>query len=268
MAQDTVKSLLELVDERPQVDTTGTFDLLWDTLTQLRQKFDARFVVEQDPSTHDLGSYTSLDGNAHGSLRAYSGEEIDWFTHTWIGNPKFSFSNMHFSIWLGPHIDVPHFGLAMGTMPDVFFYCDFVPRADLTVDLAYLDRYYAPINDLYVEMRSDPRIGQFVSKTPYMRHSQSQSSHCYLVKPETEIVQRLGEIANAMFDRWLVLVDSAESVPPSKRPALAARDLHMRRAIADRDPANAMGERLFGAEMTERLVRGLWGGDRQLSRPS
>ncbi len=267
MAEDTVKSLLELVDERPHVDATGTFDVLWDTLTELRQKFDARFAVTQDPSTHDLSSYTSLDGNAQGSLRAYSSDEIDWFTHTWIGNPKFSFSNMHFSIWLGPHIDVPHFGLAMGTMPDVFFYCDFVPRADLTVNLDYLDRYYAPINDLYVETRNDPRFGQFVSKTPYMRHSQSQSSHCYLVKPETEIVQRLREIAHAMFDQWLVLVDSADPVPAADRSALAARDLHMRRAIADRDPANAMGDRLFGAEMTKRLVSGLWGGDRVLPRP-
>ena len=265
MAQDIVKSLLELVDERPKVDTTGTFDVLWDTLSELRVKFDARFEVELDPSTHDLSSYTSLDGNAKGSLRAYSGKEIDWFTHTWIGNPKFSFSNMHFSVWLGPHIDVPHFGLAMGTMPDVFFYCDYVPRADLSVDLDYLDRYYAPINDLYVETRSDPRFGQFVSKTPYMRHSQSQSSHCYLVKPQ--LVQDLRNIAHSMFEQWLKLVDAAEPVSAEKRAHLYERDLHMRRAIADRDPANAMGDRLFGEEMTERLVRGLWGGDRQLPRP-
>lgn len=266
MAQDTTKSLLELVDERPQVDTTGTFDFLWETLAQLRAKFDARFTVEQDPSTADLSRYKSLDGNASGSLRAYSGPEIDWFCHTWIGNPKFSFSNMHFSVWLGPHIDVPHFGLAMGTMPDVFFYCDFVPRADLMVDLAYLDRYYNPINDRYVAMRGDGRFGQFVSKTPYMRQSQSQSSHCYLVKPEPDVLQTLRDLTHFMFDTWLGYVDSAEPVPPADRSALAARDLFLRRSIADRDPANAMGDRLFGPELTNRLVRALWGGDRQLPR--
>jgi hypothetical protein len=267
MAQDTTKSLLELVDERPAVDTTGTFDVLWDTLAELRQKFDARFTVEQDPSTLDLSSYTSLDGNAKGSLRAYSGSEIDWFCHTWIGNPLYSFSNMHFSIWLGPQINVPHFGMAMGTMPDVFFYCDYVPRTDLMVDLDYLDRYYNPINDRYVALRADERFGQFVSKTPYMRQSQSQSSHCYLVKPEPDVLQTLRVLAHDMFDTWLELVDSAEPVPEADRAALAERDLFLRRSIADRDPANAMGDRLFGADMTTKLVRSLWGGDRVLPRP-
>ena len=47
-----------------------------------------------------------------------------------------------------------------------------------------------------------------------------------------------------------------------------ARDLAVRRNVADRDPANAMGVRFFGEEMTERLVRSLWGGDRVLPRPS
>ena len=39
-----------------------------------------------------------------------------------------------------------------------------------------------------------------------------------------------------------------------------------RRNIAERDPANEMGDRFFGQEMTSTLVRALWGGDRQLPR--
>ncbi|NJN44722.1 MAG: red chlorophyll catabolite reductase, partial [Anaerolineae bacterium] len=53
-------------------------------------------------------------------------------------------------------------------------------------------------------------------------------------------------------------------VPAEDRPALAARDLHLRRSICERDPANAIAVRLFGEEMTESLVRALWGGDREL----
>lgn len=54
--------------------------------------------------------------------------------------------------------------------------------------------------------------------------------------------------------------------PAEEQAALAARDLHIRRAIAERDPANPIGAKLFGEQMANRLVRGLWGGDRQLAR--
>jgi hypothetical protein len=37
--------------------------------------------------------------------------------------------------------------------------------------------------------------------------------------------------------------------------------------VADRDPANVIGVRFFGEEMTERLVRALWGGDRRIASP-
>lgn len=65
-----------------------------------------------------------------------------------------------------------------------------------------------------------------------------------------------------MMDRWLTWVDEAEPVPEDARAALANRDLFVRRTSAERDPGNAMAVRLFGAEMTDTLVRGLWGGNR------
>ena len=57
-------------------------------------------------------------------------------------------------------------------------------------------------------------------------------------------------------------------MPVERRERLAADDLARRRTIAERDPANVMGVRFFGPEMTDRLVRALWGGDRVLPRPS
>ena len=38
-------------------------------------------------------------------------------------------------------------------------------------------------------------------------------------------------------------------------------------ALAERDPANVMGVRYFGEQMTADLVKALWGGDRALPRP-
>ena len=74
-------------------------------------------------------------------------------------------------------------------------------------------------------------------------------------------------VLNAHVDRWLQWVDEAEPVPAEERAALAETDLLMRRNIAERDPANVLGERLLGADLTNKLVRGLWGGDRELPRP-
>jgi hypothetical protein len=69
-----------------------------------------------------------------------------------------------------------------------------------------------------------------------------------------------GETAHDHLGRWLGWLDSAEPVPAADRPALAARDHRLRRAIAERDPANEIAVRLFGAEQADRLVRALWGG--------
>ncbi len=268
MTQSTVKSLLELVDERPDVDNREVFDQLWNILSELRAKLDARFSLTPDASTADLQPYYSLDGKAKGFLSAFSGPEIDWLTHTWIGTPQTSFTNMHLTVWLGPQIRVPHFGMALGTMPDIFMYIDYVPRADLVTDLDYLDTYYEPVNESYIELRKDTRFSPFISKNLYMRQSQSATSHCYLVPPSDETIAIIRNLAHEMMDRWLGSVDTAAPVPVEDRPALAARDLHLRRSIAERDPANVIGVRLFGEELADRLVRGLWGGDRHLPRPT
>ena len=60
---------------------------------------------------------------------------------------------------------------------------------------------------------------------------------------------------------------TADPVPPERRAQLAADDLARRRNIAERDPANVMSVRFFGQELSDRLVRTLWGGDRVLPRP-
>lgn len=261
------KSVLELVDARPDVDNRELFDALWSILVELRRKIEARFELRPDPSTADLQPYTAEHGEGKGVLATYSGPEIDWLVHSWVGTPHTSFSNMHLTAWLGPHIRVPHLGMALGTMPDIFVYMDYVPRVDLMVDLAYLDRYYEPANARAIQIAGDPAFTPFFSRSLYMRQSQSHASICAMVKPRPETLGTIRKIGHEMVDRWIGWIDAAEPVPEAERPALAARDLLVRRTIAERDPANAIGVRLFGAPMTERLVRGLWGGDRAGAAP-
>lgn len=266
MSASTVKTLFELLDENPTQDRSQVFEQLWGIMGELRAKVDARFNLTPDPSVADLQPYQSADAKAKGLLSAFTGKEIDWMIHSYIGIPTQSFTNMHLTIWLGPHIRAPHFGMAMGTMPDIFFYIDYIPRVDIMSDLEYLDRYYEPANESYLKLRNDSRFSPFVSKTLYMRQSVSQTGHVYLTKPTQEMVNVLHDLSHEMLDRWLKYVDDAEPVPAEERAALAARDLHIRRAIAERDPANPIGAKLFGEQLADRLIRGLWGGDRQLAR--
>mgnify|MGYP005841314383 CR=1 FL=1 len=268
MAVGTVKSLFELIGERPDVDNSDVFLKLWDVLGTLRSKLDARFTLQADVSTADLQPYQSLTGDAKGLLSAFTGDEVDWMVHSYIGNPKQSFCNMHLTVWLGAQTNVPHFGMALGTMPDIFMYIDYVPRVDLMTDLDYLDTYYEPANERYLEFHKDPQFSPFISKSLYMRQSQSQTSLCFLCPPSDDNVARISDVAHEMLDRWLGWMQSPPATPAHERAALAERDLHVRRAISERDPANPIGEMLFGAELAPRLVRALWGGDRVNPRPA
>ncbi len=186
--------------------------------------------------------------------------------HSFMGTPARSFSNMHLTVWLGPQIDVPHFGFALGTIPDLFCYLDLVPRADLVSDLDYLDRYYEPRNATKLRFEADEAFRPFVSRTLYMRQAQSQTSLCYTAKPTAEHIASVREAAHEMLDQWLGFVAQAKVLPASKQAELAARDLRVRRAISERDPANIMGEKIFGKELTNRLVGTLWGQGRALQR--
>jgi hypothetical protein len=264
--KQTLKSIEEMVLERPVVDNAEVFDALWEITGSLRKKLDARFELQADPGTSDFQPYQAVQGEARGYLAGLAGPEIDWMVHSWIGTPHTSFTNMHLTVHLGPQVDVPHFGFALGTAPDIFVYMDYVPRKDLAIELDYLDSYYGPVNESFLKIRADKRFSPFVSQDLYMRQTQSRTSHCYLVPVSDETLEIISNLGHEMLDRWLSFVDAAPPVPAENRSALAARDLHLRRSISERDPANAIGARLFGEAMTNRLVRGLWGGDRQLPR--
>lgn len=267
MSNATVKSLFELLGERPDVDNSGMFVELWNLLGEVRAKIDARFELHPDGSTADLQPYETANGEGKGLLSGFSGPEVDWMVHSYIGNPKASFTNMHLTCWLGPHTNVPHLGIAMGTMPDIFFYMDYVPRVDLVSNLDYMDTYYEPANARYLQIQQDERFSPFISKALYMRQSQSATSLCGLCKPTGDTMEVLREALHEHVDRWLSWQEMPPAVAEADKPALAARDLHVRQAISERDPANPIGEVLFGKPLATRLVRALWGGDRESERP-
>jgi hypothetical protein len=263
---ETYKPVQDFVDESgASVDVTPAYTALWALVDELRQRVEKRFALTRDPSTERFESYSG-DGPT-GTIRAYTGPEVDWMVHSWIANPTASFTNIHLTIWLGPQVKVPHFGLAFGTFPQVWCYLDYVPRADLVVDLEHLDTYYQPLNEEHLEVRTREGLDTFVSRGLHVRESLTDTAHCFSCLDDDLALATVTELAHSRLDRWLQWVDEAPAVPEAERQALRDRDEAVRRNIAERDPANVMGVRYFGEQMTADLVRALWGGDRALPRP-
>ncbi|MFF3214383.1 hypothetical protein ACFYYB_27435 [Streptomyces sp. NPDC002886] len=265
---ETLKAVQDMADEAPVTDVTATFVQWQDLLAELKEKISARFELLPDPSTKELESFGE-DGGPRGSLTGFSGPEIDWMIHSWVGDPEHGFVNLHLTVWLGPHIRVPHLGLALLCWPGGWFYLDSVPRTSLVADGAYYDRYYAPAEERWLAVREEYEdLSWFTSRTGFIRGSLSPTAYCYSMPRDDRHIALVRQLMHEQVDRWLTWVDAAEPVPVEEQEALAATDLAIRRNIVERDPANVMAVRYFGEQVTDRLVRALWGGDRALPRPS
>jgi len=263
------QSIEEMVGANPDVDNRENFEALWGLIGEMLQKVQGRFDIEMDPCCKDLQPYVGLpDTGAKGYIGAYAGQDIDWLIHSWTGNPKASFTNMHLTISLGPHVDVPHFGFALGTVPDIFWYMDYVPRYDMLTHPEYAEKYYyGETNEAFIEMDRDPAFTPFVSREFYTRLAQTPNSICVGAPFSPENIETVRTLAHRQIDRWLRWVDEAQPVPEERQAALAGRDELIRRTICERDPANVVVDTLFGEELGRYLVKTLWGGTRTLPRP-
>ncbi len=253
-----IKEDTAITDLPAKIDDASLFKRLWDLSGELRQKLETRFELHPDPSTANLTAYYSPISEARGSLNAFFGPEIERLVHSWLRNPESNFSNMHLTIWLGQQIRVPHLAFAFATLPEMFFYIDYLPRTDPLFDLEYLDRYYERANRTYLALQDDSRLSPFISRSHFIRQVLSSVSPCFTASNTEESFELLRKVAHEMLDRWLIWVNEAEPVPKEERAALAERDLFMRRAIAERDPANRLVVQMFGSELTNILVRALW----------
>ncbi len=271
MSERILTPIIDMVEQSPDVDNRDTFNLLWAILGEMHEKIQGRFELELDPCSERFRDYkaisVSADG-AEGSLHTYTGPEVDWYVHSYIGSPESTFTNMHITLSLGPQYDVPNFGFALGTVPDLFMYMDYIPRKDLPSNIEYVDKYYTDVNEEYLDFEEDGRFNPFISRDLFTRVALTPTAVCYTAKSDEAVLAKIREVALRRLDRWIAWVDQAEKTPVSERPAIAARDELIRRNICERDPANNLGDRLFGKEAAEAMVATLWGGTRTLPRPT
>jgi Red chlorophyll catabolite reductase (RCC reductase) len=267
---ETVAYIADMVDGAGTLDVTDIFEHSWAISQEVRAKLDKRFPdLVRDPSTDDLQNYgVDPSEGPGGNLSAYVGEGVDWMVHSWIGEFKKAFCNVHITVWLGPHIDVPHLGMAFGTSPRPWFYLDHMVRRDCNTSIDYFDKYVAYRNERYLEIKTDPRLTTFTSRDPYIRQVLTPTAMCFSADNNDEMWALMRELTHEMVDQWLTWVDEAEPTPLEDRADLAARDQILRRTIVQRDPANVLAVRRYPEGIEEKLVRALAGDDRVLPRPS
>jgi len=270
MSERILTSIIEMVEQSPNVNNREVFEQLWAILAAMNEKIQARFELSLDPCSRRFEDYRaiSVDAGAEGSLRTYSGPEVDWYVHSYIGSPESTFTNMHITISLGPQYLVPNFGFALGTVPDLFMYMDYIPRVDLLANIDYVDQYYTEVNAEFLDLQSDDRFNPFISRDLYTRVAMTPTAVGYTAKVDDAVIEKIRGIAFARLDRWLGWVDAATPTPVADRPAIAARDEQIRRNICLRDPANNLGDKLFGKDNAAAMVATLWGGTRTLPRPT
>jgi len=265
---DNVKSVPQLMAERPEVDTTAIYQELCAIQDDLWGRIRSRFSLTADPSTARFQPYSSPDGKASGTLAAFSGPEMDWAVYGRVGNPSKSYCNLNINAWLGPQTRVPHLMFQFGTFPVTFFYMDYFPRVHFLTTPGYMDMYFEQANSQFLELMNDARLKPFFSQSTYVRALMSPVALCFIAEPGTDgIADLIRSSAKRYLDRWLAWVDDAAPVRPNQFADLALRDLELRRHAAERDPAKVVPERIYGTEMASAVTRALWGGDRALPRP-
>jgi Red chlorophyll catabolite reductase (RCC reductase) len=271
MSERILTPIIDLVEQSPDVDNREIFTQLWAILAEMNEKIQARFELKLDPCSDRFRDYKAIsvaaDG-AEGSLHTYSGPEVDWYVHSYIGSPESTFSNMHITLSLGPQYQVPNFGFALGTVPDLFMYMDYIPRVDLLSNIDYVDKFYTEVNEEFLDLQSDDRFNPFISRDLYTRVAMTPTAVGYTARSEEDVIAKVRGVAMSRLDRWLAWVDEAELTAVEDRAKIAERDQQIRRNICERDPANSLGDRLFGKETAEAMVATLWGGTRTLPRPS
>ncbi len=271
MSERILTPIIDLVDASPDVDNRDVFNHLWSILGEMNERIQARFELTRDPCSERFDDYRNLTGGdqgSEGSLKTYTGPEVDWYVHSYIGSPESSFTNMHITLSLGPQYDVPNFGFALGTVPDLFMYMDYIPRVELMANPEYADKYYSEVNEEFLDLQSDERFNPFISRDLYTRVAMTPTAVGYTADAREDVLEKVKGIALSRLDRWLKWVDEAEATDPAIRASLMARDEKIRQTVCERDPANNLGDKLFGEDNAREMVATLWGGNRTLPRPT
>ncbi|MCA0892090.1 hypothetical protein [Microbulbifer agarilyticus] len=242
------------------IDTSETFDAVMTTRDRIWEKIQSSLSLKEDLRCADLRNFDNLKGEHIGRMRTFTGDQspVDWIIHSNIGTPQNTFTNIHLTIYLDDSVDVPHLGMAFGTLPDAFFYIDPMPRYEPLSYPEHLQKYLTPLNDIYMSLQAElfeAGVKPFNAAMPFIRGSLSPVALAGIV-PLDFYREKVEPKIFAYVDHWLKLVHEAKAVQDAEtRAQLKQRDELIRRNIVHLDPANPIAERLVGKPLADRLVR-------------
>ncbi len=252
-------------------DTTKVFEQLIAIRNSIWDKISTQLPAAEDDKNSDLRNFNDLNGDHIGQMRNFYGvnNPIDWVIHSNVGSPKKTFTNIHLTTYLDQTVDTPHLGFALGTLPDVFFYIDLMPRVDVLREPDYLLKYLAPLNDTWLELQQDiyaANIKPFSAVMPFIRSSLSPVAMVGIV-PMPFFEEKVMPKIQHYVEYWLELMSMAEPLSdPDYQQQLLHDDTLIRNNIVNLDPANAIAERLVGEDLANRLY-GILRGEERSPRP-
>jgi hypothetical protein len=236
------KTIIEFLAENPNVDVSRAWERCWGIHSGIVERVKKRFAVTRHHSTIGRDYFTSLDRGMEGSFTAYTGQEVDWLVHSWLGNRKASLLDMNATVYLGQQTRVPHLVIIFGTVPKLFFYAD------------YVQKYYEPANASCLKMRGHPNFTWNWSHGTYLRGLMSPVCTSIMAELNDANIDACEAYLEEFVGRWFRWIDEAEKVPEADRVALQKYDYTVRELGYRTDPMNVLAKRAFGEAEFNRML--------------
>jgi hypothetical protein len=202
----------------------------------------------------ELASYSSPEGNIAGGFQAFSGPGMDWFSCHWQGDHSCQRLELTLCAWLNQKNRVPHFVVTLGTTPEPYFYLDLMPRCNPVLHPDYIEQYYAPVNEQFLNLLNTPGLKPITAPHPGLRAAASPVAQYVHADPNNDAIDQLIAYSDYNLSHWLHWLDNAAPIPKAERPAQRAYDFILRRLIHDTDAGYAGLKQNLGVELTEQLI--------------
>ena len=253
--QSDVKTIHEFLADNPNIDVSNHWERMWN----IHGKIADRIVQYFDAELHEISEgaeyYTSPDEQMEGAFFGYTGNDLDWFVRSWIGNRKASIIDMNINVVLGQRTQVPNLMIIFGTVPNLLFYADYVSRVDIKVNEDYVKKYYeGDANKDYLDFRANPDHVWSASHGPLIRGMQSPICSSYITELTDEHIGQCEAYLEKFVDRWFRWLDEAEELPLDRRDAQQQYDFTYREYTNRSDPMNVLVERVFGPERSKFML--------------
>jgi hypothetical protein len=254
--QSDVKTIHEFLEANPNVDVSKQWERCWNIHGKISDRILNYFGDAQlHPISQGAEYYQSDDEQMEGSFYGHTGGGIDWFVRSWMGNRKASIIDMNINVTLSQNTRVPNLMLIFGTVPNLLFYADYIPRVDIKVNEDYMNKYYeGAANQDYLDFRANTDFVWSASHSPVIRGLQSPVCSSYITELSDEHLDHCEAYLVKFVDRWFGWLDAAEETSIDERDEQQNYDFTYREYSNRCDPMNVLASRVWGQDMFQHML--------------